>query len=313
MKNGWEIRRAKIGMRGNAFTKDLEFFMLWGTVNGTGTLNLEQAFVKYWFAQDWGFRIGQFTTPVFIEQQTSSRYQLAGDRSLANQLITGTNEAYIQSAEGLYRNGNFSASVGLTDGIASVNTTFEDPLINNANFGVNGRVDYQVFGSAKDLRDFTSRGTKENTLGVGGGFEFTEGINQNLWMHTADVRYENANGWNLQAIYLGNFIDSFDGDTSYNAAVVAQAGYLFRPDWEVFGRADATHFDNEVTFSSGETEDWFYEFSVGVNWYAYGNNAKMTIDLNYLPNGAPADAKALGILGTPEDEIFIRGQFQLAL
>ena len=42
-----------------------------------------------------------------------------------------------------------------------------------------------------------------------------------------------------------------------------------------------------------------------------GYRAKFTLDLTYLPDGAPADATGLGILASEGEEWVLRGQFQL--
>ena len=56
------------------------------------------------------------------------------------------------------------------------------------------------------------------------------------------------------------------------------------------------------------------EITIGANYYLYHQNAKFTLDASWLPNGAPADADALGILkDSGHNEAVLRLQFQLAL
>jgi len=55
-------------------------------------------------------------------------------------------------------------------------------------------------------------------------------------------------------------------------------------------------------------------YYLGANGSA-GHRAKVTIDLNWLPNGAPKPMTGQGYLGDSngETELVIRGQFQLTL
>ena len=61
----------------------------------------------------------------------------------------------------------------------------------------------------------------------------------------------------------------------------------------------------------------FQEYAVGANWFgpngAWGNHAKLTLDVNFLPEGTPG-AGGLDYLANPgENEIVARLQFQLWL
>ncbi len=65
--------------------------------------------------------------------------------------------------------------------------------------------------------------------------------------------------------------------------------------------------------------DTFHEIAGGVNWFfgpdgAFGNRAKVTLDLNYLPYGSPA-SPGLDYLASPngKDEWVLRAQLQLSL
>jgi hypothetical protein len=107
-------------------------------------------------------------------------------------------------------------------------------------------------------------------------------------------------------------ITSAAGDT-YNWGFLVHAGYLFpESNFEIFGRYDYTHTDDPITAGTA-TEDTFHEISAGMNYYFAGHNAKFTIDLNYLPNGAPGGTGGLDYISSSDDEWVLRGQFQLLL
>jgi len=103
-------------------------------------------------------------------------------------------------------------------------------------------------------------------------------------------------------------------------ALLVQAGISLNRSWEVFGRLDITMFDNDVTLSGGSTEETFYEVTVGANYYlgpdgSYGHRAKFTVDLSFLPNGAPAALDGIGVLDANDGgtEIMLRTQFQIMI
>ena len=80
-ENGFEIRRAKIGFYGTAFSPDLSYRFLWQSTNGNGgNLILQYGWAQYLVAHellneqaDLGFRAGQFKNVVFKEEFTVDR------------------------------------------------------------------------------------------------------------------------------------------------------------------------------------------------------------------------------------------------
>lgn len=309
IQSGFEVRRMKLQIDGNAFSKDLQYYFLWANASNGGGLNLEQAWVKWDFADDWGVRAGQFLSPVFHEQTVGSRRLLANDRSLANLLITRTNgEALQQGVSLVYESDPLIAEFGVTDGFRSANTDFRDA---GENWGAFARVNWFLSGKLDGYSDFTARGNKDDLLVLGGGVDVTQNGDDTEYLHTADVQWENTGGLNAYAAYYGSYIDG-DEDEAYNWGALVQAGYLFMPDWEVFARYDITVFDDEVALV-GDTEDTFHEITAGVNWFIQGHAAKVTFDISYLPSGAPSDQGGLGVLANDDAEFILRTQFQLLL
>lgn len=92
----------------------------------------------------------------------------------------------------------------------------------------------------------------------------------------------------------------------------AQASYALTPNWEAFGRYDYVHFD-EREFKTA-TRSTVHELTPGMNYYFRGQSAKITLDVSYLPNGAPvADAGNDVLANGGHGELVARGQFQLML
>ncbi len=307
----------KFGAQGNAFNKDFTYFLVWNTANGgtnAGNLFLEQAFATYKFADDWGVRAGQYTDPAVHEQNVSSKKQLTVERSLMNQILTGAGEVYTQGVTLQYqpKNSPLTAEFGVNDGANTSNTDFRDLPSNTTDFGLDGRVEYVLMGDKADYGQFTARHVKKDLLVAGAGVLFTQGGSTDSTIHTADIQYDGANGLSAYGAFLGNYV-STSGTDSYNYGILGQVGYVI-PDndqWEVFGRYDWTHLDHAAVIGTSSEKN-FHEITVGVNYYIYGHNAKITVDGSWLPNGTTGPT-SLDQVPTTDDEFTLRAQFQLLL
>lgn len=306
--DGFEIRRAKIQFKGHAISPNLAYAIRFAFDRNDGVPELELAYVRYDFADEWAFRAGQWKGNVFQEENTSSGRQLAVERSLVNEILGGSITDYVQGVSIIYDADQIKAEVAFIDGAGSVNSGF---LNDDPNFGVEGRVEYVVMGDYKRYADFTARKTEEDLLVIGAGADYTATGDVYNLLHTVDAQYEIAEaGLGLFGAYNGRLFDG-ETDNGYDFGVLVQAGYLL-PDtdekWEVFGRVGYLQLDDAP---SGESD--FYEITAGVNHYFSGHDAKVTIDAGYLPNGSPDAVTGAGITAFTDTQFVIRGQFQLLL
>ena len=94
--------------------------------------------------------------------------------------------------------------------------------------------------------------------------------------------------------------------------MVLQASYLISDRWEPFLRYDYTHLDgSEFKIPTSST---MHEITAGVAYYFFGQRAKVTFDLTYLPNGAPVADTGNDLVANPgNNAVLARGQFQLWL
>jgi hypothetical protein len=322
LDDGFEVRRAKFALEGNAFNPDLTYrFQIAANRSGGNTV-LEDAWARYKYDGNWSVKGGQFIEPVFHEQLVSSKRQLAADRTLLAEYLTG-GESFSQGVSVAYATGKLRTELMLNDGIKAVNTDFTDDqggiLGITPDMGVAARIEYQASGTAKQYDDFTARGNTTDLLVFGAGAEYSaEGDESGLW-HTVDAQWEPqaVKGLSVYGAYVGLLRELSDGsgstDSTYDYGALVQGGYMLGERWEAFGRYDVMILDDTAsTFSY--SADTFSEITGGVNYYCYGHAAKFTIDLTFLPDGAPTDATGLGILaGSDEPQTVLRAQFQLLL
>lgn len=315
-ENGFEIRRLRPYVSGNAFSPNFTYFFQGDTNRNGGSLTLLDAWAQYSFSDNWALKVGQFKESWDHEKDVSIFAQLAVDRTLIDALIGGNVTDRVQGVSLTY-GGNDKTSIrvegALTDGANSKNTNFEDPPTNDWDFGVAGRVEYKLFGNWSDYKkEFTARSTKQDMLVVGAGFDFSEGGDTNQALYVVDAEYKTASRWTLYGALHGRTLDN-DTDNSFTWGAVAQVGYAINQKWEPYFRYDVISFQDP-----GADRNVFNEITVGINYYlgengSYGQRAKFSVDFVYLPDGAPSDQSGYGILQSNEAEYAVRAQFQLLL
>jgi hypothetical protein len=245
---------------------------------------------------------------------------------MVDALLAGSQVDRVQGVSLIYggtKDDALRVEVTLHDGANSKNTDFRDvqpgatasdPPVYSANFGTGARVEYKLFGDWANYKDFTAKGDKQDLLVLGGGYDWTQNGDTNIIRSTVDAQYENVNGWNVYGALNGVCTEN-DSNHRWDWGGLVQAGYLIRPAWEIFGRYDVVSLDSD--YVSGEST--FNEFTVGVNYYLGENGsalhrAKFTLDLMYLPQGAPSNITGTDVLANSGDSEFVfRGQFQLFL
>jgi hypothetical protein len=212
---------------------------------------------------------------------------------------------------------------GYLDGQGSANTDFTGNFTSGSStvhndFGLAGRIEYKAFGNWKSYEDFTALGNKEPMLVIGAGGDWTQRGSTDIILHTADIQYETAGGLGLYSAFLGRAVQN--GTTSgggredfYDWGAMGQIAYLLDGKrWEIFGRYDYTGLDEDAL--AGGSEGNVHEITVGLNYYFHGHAARATVDLTYLPNGAPVSDSGADILqSNDKDELLLRVQFQLLI
>lgn len=333
LQNGFEFRRVRPRLDGNAFSPDFTYSLVLDVNRSGGNVALLDAWAQYRVAPQWAVKFGQFRESWNHEGDVSDSAQLTVERSLVDSLLGGSQVDRIQGVSLIYggtAKDAFRAEATYHDGANSKNTDFRDvtpgatagdPPIYSANLGAGARIEYKFSGNWADYKDFTAKNNKDTLLVVGGGFDWTQNGDTDIYRTTADVQWEGTNGLNAYAAVNGNFTElgtvaAGAEDSRFDWGALAQVGYLLNPSWEVFGRYDVVALDSDFITTG---EDTFNEFTVGVNYFlgangSYLHKAKLTFDLIYLPEGAPSNQTGVGVLANNGDEeVVFRGQFQLLL
>ena len=164
-QNGFEIRRAKFGVEGNAFSKELTYRFQLAVDRHNGNPVLEDAWVRYQFADGLSLRGGQFKDPFAHESLMPSRF-MAAERTFTNDFFS-PGDNYVQGVDLIYERDKVRADVAFTDGSSNgSNQNFEDFPTNHADYGGAGRVEYRAMGDWKDYEEYTAYGIEEPAAGV---------------------------------------------------------------------------------------------------------------------------------------------------
>jgi hypothetical protein len=350
IQNGFEMSRARVTVDGN-FTKDIYYFVQADADEGAPVSLLDAYWVYHLGQSPFSVKVGQFKDPLWHERNLSEANLLAVDRSLVESLLGGGQTSRVQGAALQYDQGRLRGQLVIHDGYDSLNDKFyhEGGLpsgvaggagVTPTDFGTSGRVEYMLIGDrTSDFNPyreydggFTALGDTQNILVVGGGYDYSQAGDNDIIFHTADIQYDMVSGLSLYGAYLGTYRDlhSSQGVTAatsstpagpavppgnyYDPGLLVQAAYLVTPNIEPFIRYDYAYLAGGSVAEFGLNKSEVQEYTVGANYYLYKQHAKITVDGVWLPDGAPADSDALGVLeDSGHNEFILRAQFQLAL
>ena len=314
-QSGFEVRRLKFGFDGNLFSPDLTYLFQFAVDRHTGNVQLEQAFAKYQFdGTPFAVRAGQFKDPLDHEQLAASRFFPAIDRSLVDDTFANA-EGFIKGVSAIYDPGAFiRGEAAFTGGLKNFNTNFEQfPTVGiPTNWGAAGRVEFKPFGGWRDYEQITAYGIRRNTLVFGAGADYTETGHSDALVHVVDAQYQSLSGLSVYAAYLGRYtkhttaklVDTYDPTARF------QVAWALGEHWEPYGRYEYIHFDGREF--AAHTQTTVHVITGGVNYYLYGTSAKVSLDVSYLPNGAPLADDGFGILiDNGHNEVVARAQLQI--
>jgi hypothetical protein len=330
---GFEIARLKFVMDGNVFTPDLTYQLIWNTVKAGGTLTLNDAWARYRF-HDTPFAIqgGQIRNPLDHEQILFATQSLTVDRSFIDDEFAG-GEGIVQGVDlsyGYDQNGPIRGEIAFTHGLRNNDVTFQGYPTTAANWGISGRVDWKLMGDWNNYNRFTALDLKKDLLVIGAGADYTEAGSTASLTHVVDAQYDMGNGFSAYAAYLGRYTKDNAGPIGTNGASTTTAthpdtydstarlmlAYLYNQHLEPFIRFEYIQFDPAELTPGTERGGNIDDITLGANYYFYGQRAKLSTNLIYLPNGSPvSDTSVNDILATPfqKNELIFQMQFQLII
>ena len=292
---GFEIPRARIDLSGNLINDNLTYRLSFdaGEVNSpNNSLNVTWAYGQYAFESMEGafVRFGQFKAPLLWEELVDAEFQLAADRSVANETYSG------QYSQGLmfgYEQESWRGYFALTDGLGSAGTTYSGA--GAADFALTARGEIKIAGDWARFTDFTSWRNSDYAAKIGAAFHWetygdtnpssgggplgvSQGAQGDQIVYTVDAAVE-GNGWNLFAAFTGSWSESDAGTNTDRSdfGLVVQGGVFLTDQVELFGRYDGVYLDSDRALA----EDNFNFGAVGINYYFFPEShaVKLTVDV----------------------------------
>jgi hypothetical protein len=252
---------------------------------GSSTMGMEEAMVIKDLGDGMKLSIGQFKSPFLREEITSSRRQLAVERSLVDQMFSTKFTQGVQFGwrdeqlvlEAMVNDGGSNANTGAVSGFNNGTNVPVVPVgdqnngVGMAQWAVTAHVGWMPFGDWKEFNDLNSHvGNKDGLLleawvnwqrGGGQSSSFTGANNIPLngnsdgefltW--SLDVAW-NTSGANIFAYWVMNTAYSIPGSNTNNGPSINSYGAVVQGGW----------FVNDVVELYGRWE-WLNTENVGVN------------------------------------------------
>lgn len=314
---GFQLRRAKLFFNGHIGSPRITYAIGLQTARNSETVFLDHAWFGYKLMDGVTVYGGESKAPFLREELTSSKRQLAVERSSVNEFFTAGRVQGVWTK--IEVDDHTKLTVAITDGVNSGEAGGTKDFHNDiSDFALTARVDMRLAGQWAQMKDFAAWSGEETAMFVGGAFhwEIAEtGDNQtsfpgidDMFTWTIDGSIE-CEGTNLYAAIVGVHFNNIGGTNDIDQfGFVVQGGIMLIPDkFEPFLRwewidPDTTHAVNLVT--------------VGTNYYLHKHNAKITTDLVWALNslatiGASSSQGLLGDSVGQRNQVALRAQFQL--
>lgn len=321
---GFQIRRGKVQIKGNAFSKRIKFYMQLAAGRKINVLALEDAYVDMKLSKTLTFRAGRFKHPFLAEEMVSSKRQMAVERTSFNEFFTLNRTEGVQLQ---YQQGMVRARILAGDGAESGNiggdpvTGSNDFDKDRVDFALTSRVELKLVGdSFKISKDFTAWPGKATAVFVGGGLHYEkaesdldDAVDYRAW--TADALLKTS-GLSLFGAAAGSTRDPGGKNELNHFGYMAQAAYHLASNLEPFARFESTDIDGAGTARV---------VTFGLNQYWEGHYLKLTADVVYgldplteqlddEPFGADGVSGGLGLRPDVDGESGqIAGRLQLQL
>ncbi len=317
--SGFQLRRTKLNFSGHVASPKFGYDITLAVDREDGTVVAEDVMLSYKLADDLKISIGKFKIPFLREELTSSKRQLAVDRSVTTEHFTLDRAEQVQLE--WTPNDWMKLTGSISDGSDSGFTTYNADQVEAA---VTGRVDVKLAGDWGQAKDIASWSGEEFAAFVGGAIHHqwadAGGANPNEFEDYTSWTIDGSAEMNGAAIYLAYM--GATADTSPAGREIDDHGFLVQGSYQIvpktlepFIRYEYLDADN----GGGDTDDTSI-ITAGINWYHNKHNAKFTFDVVYVTDPMPARNRytnnnasdGLGLRGGSEDEeVALSAQYQL--
>jgi len=318
---GFEIRRAKVGFKGNVVDPSWQYEVLLAADRTNGNVQLEDnGWIMKDFENGWKIKVGQMKAPFLREEVLSSTRLFAVERTLVNSFFTaGT----VQGVQVGWEGDKLHAYGMYNDGNNSKNTSWS---AEDTEFSFSGRADYLVNGDWKNFQDYDSFPDEGKGMVIGGAVNwskqefgtggplpgaFNNAEVDNLGL-TADVTVK-FGGASIAGAVMYRKLETDTGSPAdldlSQWGFFVRGGYFIADSWELYaqyewGDNDVPGDENLSVITIGANKYWAKH---GLKWqtdFGYGLNQ---VNASWAQDSAGWRTDAPG----QDGQIVVRSQLQL--
>lgn len=343
-KSGFEIRRTKLEFAGHIGDPKISYAIQLAVSRTSNSVSADKITIGYKLADNVKIWAGEDKAPFMREELTSSKRQLAVERSVFNEEFT------LDKVQGLglkikagdaikihtmindgYHSGDGGTSVFLTqednDGVnTGTRSTTKRHFEDATDIAFTTRIDAKLAGDWKQMKDFTSWAGEAFAAFIGAAFHYEIGetgdsfANNNFWAWTVDGSIE-VNGFNFFAAAAGQHAEL---DDSITAEEFDRIGFLVQGGFNIplnagnsiepFARFEWIDYDGTADTDDPGRDDKLSMITFGANYYMKKHKAKFTLDVVVALDNVRSRHTGLGVLRDAPGEdgqVVVRSQFQL--
>lgn len=323
-RQGFELRRAKLIMKGNVVDPSWQFDVQIAADRNTGTVIAEDAvWIRKDFGDGWKTTFGQMKAPYLLEEIISSQRMFAIERSLFNTFFTaGT----VQGVNLSHEHERLRFTAMYYDGVNSGNAsnTNKGWQAEDTEWGaIGGRVEFLAAGEWKQFADYDAWRGEENAVMIGAAANYQNaeyGTGNNLPSPDFNNN-EVANlgltldatakfgGFGLSGAFAYRMLDPNLGDSLEQYGFYVQGGVFLDETLEVYARYEWANADMSNV-------DDLSVVTIGVSKFFDRHNLKWQTDIGYGINSVNTVFANSGAGWQPDSpdedgQVVIRSQFQL--
>jgi len=286
--NNFDVALARLAFSGSVFDPRISYFFQYeaSTFGNNNRTTMLDWWMKYNFSEDLAVQAGRFILPYSRQFYTHPGNLLFSDLSAADYAFN------LQRAVGAHLGGKFgrlSYDAAVTNSIRALDAGGQQNI--GEELAYLGRVELDVLAPYGYLESSpTPASDPQLSIGLAAAFNPIDEASgfQNVLPgdRTTNVTLDGGfrlGGFSLQAAgyYRHNKVKvGDDRPNNDDWGYYGQLGYYLVPErWELAGRVsgvDFDHVDNPRTSGDGT------EYTIGLNYYLYGHNAKIQMDYSFL-------------------------------
>lgn len=313
--SGFSLNRVRLFFDANPF-ENISARVRTTFSRSTGEATLDQAYATITLPESYKLRLGQFSLPLFRDENISAEKQLTVNASTVDELF---NQGTIQGVMLMREWEDIRFWAAFSDGVRSANKDFDSD--EKSDFAISTRWEWMLAGDSwTRFDDYTSFRGSEFAAMLGGAVHYETGGRSTEFRDDVDLLYITADlgvegdGWNaFFAAVAANTADALDDDF-LDSGYIAQGGFFVTEHTELFGRFDIIVADDDRVERAGN----FRTLTVGANYYVFpGSHAlKFTTNLIWFLDEqatslAPTSSNT-GLLPSTEDgQWAIQAQMQV--